>query len=227
MNIIEFSKLSKKYTIGGNTIFALNNIELTIQKKQLVSIIGASGSGKSTMLNILGCLDSPTSGEYFLNNSAIHSLSDVDKAVIRNKEIGFVFQNFNLLPRYSAIENIMLPLEYAGIDKKTQRHMAEEAICKVNLQDRMLHRPNEMSGGQRQRIAIARALVNNPTMILADEPTGNLDSKSAASIIDLMHEIHAAGNTVIIVTHDNAIAGEAQRVIALKDGQIVKDYLNR
>lgn len=226
MNIISLSKLSKTYIVGENKIDALACVDLSIKKNELIAIIGSSGSGKSTMLNILGCLDSPTQGEYFLNNKIVHGISDEEKAEIRNTEIGFIFQNFNLLPRYSALENVMLPLEYSGIDKEKQIEMAKEAMAMVDLLDRMDHKPNELSGGQRQRVAIARALVNKPSIILADEPTGNLDSKSAKSIIELLHKVHKSGNTVLIVTHDNEIAKTTDRVISLKDGEIVEDYLN-
>lgn len=225
MEVIQLTGLTKTYAVGGNKIHALSCIDLQIKENELVAIIGASGSGKSTMLNILGCLDSPTSGSYYLNNKAVHNLEDEDKARIRNSDIGFIFQNFNLLPRYTAIENVMLPLEYAGIDKNIQKQMAEDVLEMVDLKQRMFHKPNELSGGQRQRVAIARALVNKPSIILADEPTGNLDSKSAKSIMLLLREIHKQGNTVIIVTHDNDIAQKCERVIRVSDGKIVEDYL--
>lgn len=227
MNILSFSKLSKTYSIGANEVHALASIDLAVKQNEMMAIIGPSGSGKSTMLNILGCLDSPSKGEYFLNGNAVHGLTDKEKAEIRNQEIGFIFQNFNLLPRYTAIENVMLPLGYSGIEKHLQKQMATDALAQVGLSDRMQHRPNELSGGQRQRVAIARALVNSPSIILADEPTGNLDSHSAESIMELLHDIHQKGNTVLIVTHDNAIAESAQRVVALKDGEIVSDIYNK
>lgn len=225
MNVIKLEKLTKTYTIGDSSIHALSAVNLRIEENDLLAIIGASGSGKSTLLNIIGCLDSPTSGYYFLNNKAVHDLNDEHKAKIRNSDIGFVFQNFNLLPRYSAIDNVMLPLEYAGIPKETQRRMAKEVLELVGLEDRMHHKPNELSGGQRQRVAIARALVNKPSIILADEPTGNLDTKSAKSIMELLLEINKKGNTVVIVTHDNGIAKLCKRVIKVSDGKIIEDYL--
>lgn len=224
MDIIKIETLTKTYTIGDNSINALSAVNLRIEENELLAIIGASGSGKSTLLNIIGCLDSPTSGYYFLNNKAVHDLNDEDKAKIRNSDIGFVFQNFNLLSRYSAIDNVMLPLEYAGTPKETQRIMAEEVLGLVGLENRMHHKPNELSGGQRQRVAIARALVNNPSIILADEPTGNLDTKSAESIMELLLEINQKGNTVVIVTHDSGIAQQCKRVIKVSDGRIIEDY---
>lgn len=225
-HVITFSDLSRIYTVGSSSIAALSNINLQIKRNEMLAIVGQSGSGKSTMLNILGCLDTPSSGEYILNNIKVENLTDVQKAIVRNEEIGFIFQNFNLLPRYSAIENVMLPLQYAGVEKRLQREMAEEALLNVDLAERMLHKPNELSGGQRQRVAIARALVNKPSILLADEPTGNLDSKSAESIMALLHKIHSQGNTVLIVTHDNEIAHSTQRIITLKDGQITDDQQN-
>ena len=205
---------------------ALRTIDLNINKNEFVALMGQSGSGKSTLMNILGCLDTPTDGEYTLNKHKVSELKDNDLAEIRNKEIGFVFQTFNLLPRSTALENVTLPLVYAGIPKEEREKMALSALDKVGLSDRVNHKPNELSGGQRQRVAVARALVNNPSIILADEPTGNLDSTTSIEIMALFQEIHRNGNTVIVVTHEEAIAQYTHRIIRLKDGEVESDEIN-
>ena len=207
-------------------IWALRSVSLTINRGEYVAIMGASGSGKSTLMNVIGCLDTPTSGTYVLNNSDVSHLSDDELAEIRNKEIGFVFQTFNLLPRNTALENVMLPLVYAGIKKQERIMKAEKILAEVGLSDRVEHKPNELSGGQRQRVAVARALVNNPSILLADEPTGNLDSKISEEIMQLFAEIHRKGNTLIVVTHEESIALHAHRIIRLKDGEIESDVVN-
>jgi len=212
--------------VGTEIIKALKSISLEIHKNEYVAIMGASGSGKSTLMNILGCLDTPTSGDYTLNNNKVSNLSDNELAEIRNKEIGFVFQSFNLLPRSTTLENVMLPLIYAGIRKEQRYKIAMDVLENVGLGDRVKHKPNELSGGQKQRVAIARALVNNPSIILADEPTGNLDSKISIEIMALLHQIHKSGNTVILVTHEEDIAKYAHRIIRLKDGEIESDNIN-
>ena len=212
--------------MGAEIINALKSITIDIQKNEYVALMGPSGSGKSTLMNILGCLDSPTSGSYVLNNIDVSIMSDGELAEVRNKEIGFVFQTFNLLPRLSALDNVALPLVYAGLSKVNRVEKAEEALGKVGLSDRMLHKPNELSGGQRQRVAIARALVNDPAIILADEPTGNLDTKTSVEIMGIFERIHNAGNTVIIVTHEPDIADHAHRIIRLRDGLVEADYQN-
>lgn len=209
--------------MGSNSIEVLKGVSLDIFKNEYVALMGPSGSGKSTLMNILGCLDTPTSGSYILNGSDVSKMADDDLADIRNKEIGFVFQQFNLLPRLSAAENVALPLIYAGVNKKDRMERAMEALRKVSLADRSHHKPNEMSGGQIQRVAIARALVNNPSILLADEPTGNLDSKTSVEIMHIFGEIQAAGNTVVLVTHEEDIAGFAKRVVRLRDGFIESD----
>jgi putative ABC transport system ATP-binding protein len=224
--IIEIEHIAKKYIIGTEEILALKDVSLDIYKNEYVALMGPSGSGKSTLMNMLGCLDSPTAGKYILNNIDVSSMLDNDLAEVRNKEIGFVFQTFNLLPRNTALENVMLPLVYSGMPKKDRIARASEVLTQVGLGNRMTHKPNELSGGQRQRVAIARALVNKPAIILADEPTGNLDSKTSVEIMGLFEEIHANGNTVILVTHEEDIAMHAHRIVRLKDGEVEKDFLN-
>lgn len=204
-------------------IRALRSVDLDIYKNEYLALMGASGSGKSTLMNILGCLDTPTSGSYELRGQIVSKLNDDELAEIRNKEIGFVFQTFNLLPRYKAIDNVALPLVYAGLGKEERLHRAEEVLIQVGLQDRMDHKPNELSGGQRQRVAVARALVNRPSIILADEPTGNLDSKTSAEIMDLFDELQSQGNTIVIVTHEDDIALRARKVVRMKDGEIIQE----
>lgn len=206
--------------MGEQTIHALDGVDIAIEKNEYVALMGPSGSGKSTLMNILGCLDSPTSGTYILNQIDVSKMTDEELAAVRNKEIGFVFQTFNLFPRLSALENVALPLVYAGIPKEKRLHRASEVLKAVNLENRADHRPNELSGGQRQRVAIARALVNHPSIILADEPTGNLDTKTSVEIMNIFNEIHQLGNTVILVTHEEDIASYAHRVIRLRDGKI-------
>lgn len=224
--LIEISNLRKAYTIGDETIEALKDVSLTIYPNEYVALMGPSGSGKSTLMNMLGCLDSPTSGIYNLNSIAVAGMSDVDLAQVRNKQIGFVFQTFNLLPRASTLENVALPLVYAGMNKVDRNKRAAEVLDSVGLSNRMNHKPNELSGGQRQRVAIARALVNNPAIILADEPTGNLDSKTSVEIMGLFEEIHKKGNTIILVTHEEDIALHAHRIVRLKDGLVESDQAN-
>lgn len=219
-SIIEASELRKTYKVGEVQVHALDGLDVRIEKGAYIALMGPSGSGKSTLMNVLGCLDTPTSGEYVLNGNDVSSLSDDELAEIRNKEIGFVFQTFNLLPRYTALENVALPMIYAGVPKVERFQRAERVLKKVGLCDRMDHRPNELSGGQRQRVAVARALVMNPSIILADEPTGNLDSVTSDGIMELFSEINKDGNTVIVVTHEEDIAAHAERVIRLKDGKI-------
>jgi len=224
--IIHISEITKYYQVGTEVVKALRGASLSIDKGEYVAIMGPSGSGKSTLMNIIGALDTPTGGQYILNGTDVSHLSDESLAEIRNKEIGFVFQTFNLLPRYTALENVVLPLVYAGIPKAERMQLGEESLSSVGLGDRMQHRPNEMSGGQRQRVAVARALINDPSIILADEPTGNLDSKTSVDIMRLFGEIHARGNTIILVTHEEDIAQHAHRIIRLRDGEIEKDYKN-
>ena len=224
--VIEINQLIKYYYVGAETIRALRTVSLTIERNEYVAIMGPSGSGKSTLMNIIGCLDTPTGGQYILNNNDVSNLDDDQLAEIRNKEIGFVFQTFNLLPRYTALENVTLPLIYAGVEKTDRVKKAEEVLANVGLADRMTHKPNELSGGQRQRVAVARAMVNKPSIILADEPTGNLDSKTSLDILNLFDEIHKKGNTIIIVTHEEDIAMHAHRIVRLKDGMIESDVIN-
>ena len=221
--IILTHKLTRDYELGAEVVHALRGVDLQMKRNEFVAIMGPSGSGKSTLMNLIGCLDTPTSGEYWLNGQKVSDLSDDDLARIRNKEIGFVFQTFNLLPRADALHNVELPLIYAGERAKERREKAAFALERVGLADRTHHKPNELSGGQRQRVAIARALVNNPSILLADEPTGNLDSKTGAEIMALFDEIHARGNTVILVTHEAEIAAHAHRHVQLRDGKVVSD----
>lgn len=221
--IIHLDDIRKNYYMGKQAISVLKGITLDIQKNEYVALMGPSGSGKSTLMNILGCLDSPTAGKYILNGHDVSKMADDDLAAVRNKEIGFVFQQFNLLPRLTALENVALPLVYAGVPKKTRNEMAMDVVQKVGLEERSHHKPNELSGGQCQRVAIARALVNNPSLILADEPTGNLDSKTSIEIMDIFEKIHNGGNTVVLVTHEEDIANHALRIVRLRDGIIETD----
>ncbi|HOF07932.1 MAG TPA: ABC transporter ATP-binding protein [Bacteroidales bacterium] len=225
-SIISLNNIQKTYFIGQVVVNALQGINLKINKNEFVVIMGASGSGKTTLMNIIGCLDTPTSGEYYLNNQLVSGLSDDELAGIRNKEVGFVFQTFYLLPRYNALENVMLPLIYAGVNKNERMARAEAMLELVGLKDRMHHKPNEMSGGQRQRVAIARALINNPSIILADEPTGNLDSRSSYEIMLLLEKLHNEGNTIVLVTHEPDIALFGHRIVKLRDGKIISDEIN-
>jgi len=221
--LIDLKDLVKDYHVGMETVHALRNINLGIDKGEYVAIMGPSGSGKSTLMNILGCLDTPTAGIYNLNESNVSEMNDDQLAEIRNREIGFVFQTFNLLPRATALHNVELPLIYNGTPAAKRREMAEDALDKVGLNDRMHHRPNELSGGQRQRVAIARALVNNPSIILADEPTGNLDTRTGDEIMEICEAIHDAGNTIILVTHEEYIAEHSDRIVRLRDGLVERD----
>ena len=224
--MISLKSIKKTYKIGDEIIEALKDISLNIFKNEYVALMGPSGSGKSTLMNMLGCLDSPSSGEYILNNLSVAIMSDNDLAQVRNKEIGFVFQTFNLLPRATTLDNVALPLVYAGFSKINREKRANDVLESVGLSNRVNHKPNELSGGQRQRVAIARALVNNPAIILADEPTGNLDSKTSVEIMGLFEEIHKKGNTIILVTHEENIAMHAHRIIRLKDGLVESDTKN-
>ena len=224
--LINIKELKRDFQLGSETIYVLKGIDLQINKGEYVALMGPSGSGKSTLMNLLGCLDTPTSGTYILNGKDVSQMHDDDLAEIRNKEIGFVFQTFNLLPRTTALDNVALPMIYAGYSKSERNQRATEVLTQVNLADRMDHQPNQLSGGQRQRVAIARALVNKPSIILADEPTGNLDSKTSVEIMNLFNEIHKNGNTVILVTHEEDIAQYAHRIIRLRDGIIESDTQN-
>jgi len=225
--VIRVVELSRAYQMGAERIHALRGVTLEIGRNEYVAIMGPSGSGKSTMMNLLGCLDTPTGGEYWLNGQEVSRLSDDELARVRNREIGFVFQTFNLLPRATALHNVELPLVYAGIGARERRKRAADALDQVGLADRMDHRPNELSGGQRQRVAIARALVNRPSILLADEPTGNLDSVTSEEIMRVFGDLHSAGQTVIMVTHEPDIAAHAERVVVLRDGVLEVDRLNR
>ena len=223
MPIIELKDVRKVYDMGAEQVRALNGVDLTIDRGEYVAIMGPSGSGKSTLMNLLGCLDTPSSGSYVLNGTAVEKLSDHELAAIRNKEIGFVFQTFNLLARTDALQNVEMPLVNAGMPRRERRERAARALERVGLADRASHQPNELSGGQRQRVAIARALVNEPSILLADEPTGNLDSATSEEIMKLFAALHAQGNTVILVTHEQDIAGQAERRIVLRDGRVMTD----
>lgn len=224
--VINLKGISRHYKVGTEIVKALKTVDLTINRNEYVALMGPSGSGKSTLMNILGCLDTATSGTYMLNGQDVSRMDDNELAEIRNKEIGFIFQTFNLLPRSTALENVMLPLVYAGIGKQKRQEMAEKVLSDVQLTDRVAHKPNELSGGQRQRVAIARALVNNPSILLADEPTGNLDTKTSIEIMGLLEDIHKKGNTIIVVTHEEDIAKHAHRIIRLRDGLVESDELN-
>lgn len=224
--VIRISDLKKFYQLGNQRVKALNGVALSIFKNEYVAIMGPSGSGKSTLMNILGCLDTPTSGTYVLNGTDVSKMGDGDLAQVRNKEIGFVFQSFNLLPRYTSVENVALPLIYSGVPQRERDRRAKDALISVGLEDRMEHKPSELSGGQRQRVAVARALINNPSIILADEPTGNLDTKTSIDIMRLFEDIYSRGNTVVVVTHEEDIARHARRIIRLRDGVIESDTIN-
>jgi len=223
MSLIRLEAVEKVYDMGAEQVRALDGVDLAIERGEYLAIMGPSGSGKSTLMNLLGCLDTPSSGSYLLNGTAVEKLDDEELAAIRNREIGFVFQTFNLLARTDAAQNVELPLIYAGVPRRQRREQAHRALERVGLADRMRHLPNELSGGQRQRVAIARALVNNPSILLADEPTGNLDSATSAEIMTLFDELHRGGNTVILVTHEPDIAAHAERRISLRDGKVVSD----
>ena len=224
--LIRLEKLSKHYKVGSEIVRALESVSISMYKNEYIALMGPSGSGKSTLMNILGCLDTPTSGRYFLNGKDVSKLVDNQLAEIRNKEIGFVFQTFNLLPRSTALDNVALPLIYSGKNRQDREKRALKVLDQVGLTDRVTHKPNELSDGQRQRVAVARALVNSPSIILADEPTGNLDSKTSIEIMGLFQEIHEAGNTIIVVTHEEEIALHAHRVIRLRDGEVESDTIN-
>jgi putative ABC transport system ATP-binding protein len=225
--IIEIKGITRNFPLGSETVYVLKGIDLTINKGEYVALMGPSGSGKSTLMNILGCLDTPTAGSYMLNGKLVSEMHDDELAGIRNTEIGFVFQTFNLMPRTTALDNVALPMVYAGYSKSERNDRATEVLTQVGLADRMDHKPNQLSGGQRQRVAVGRALVNKPSIILADEPTGNLDSKTSVEIMGLFDEIHANGNTVILVTHEEDIAAHAHRIIRLRDGVIESDKKNK
>lgn len=224
--LITIKDIGRKYVIGSEVIHALKSVSLEINKGEFVALMGPSGSGKSTLMNILGCLDTPSKGDYILNGTNVSQMTDNELAEVRNKEIGFVFQTFNLLPRSTSLDNVALPLIYAGAGKKERDERATKALENVGLGNRITHKPNELSGGQRQRVAVARALINNPSIILADEPTGNLDTKTSIEIMGLLEEIHSKGNTIILVTHEEDIAQHAHRIVRMRDGLIEKDYIN-
>ncbi len=223
MALIETKDLWRTYDMGHEKVHALRGVSIEIEKGEYVAIMGPSGSGKSTLMNLIGCLDTPSKGEYYLNSKAVNTLDDNELANIRNREIGFVFQTFNLLPRATSLHNVELPLIYNGTSTEDRITMAKEALAKVDLEDRITHKPNELSGGERQRVAIARALVNNPSLLLADEPTGNLDSKTSEEIMRLFDRLHSEGNTIITVTHEQSVAGHAHRMISLFDGEVASD----
>lgn len=225
--LIKVKDITKVYEIGDQVVNALAGVDLTIKKNEYVALMGPSGSGKSTLMNMLGCLDTPSSGQYYLNGIDVANMSDDELAEVRNKEIGFVFQTFNLLPRYTSLENVTLPMIYGGANKADRHARGMEVLEQVGLGDRVEHNPNELSGGQRQRVAVARALVNRPSIILADEPTGNLDTKTSQEIMHLFSEIHEKGNTIIIVTHEEDIAAHAHRIVRLRDGKIESDEVNK
>jgi putative ABC transport system ATP-binding protein len=225
--IIETSHISKRYVMGEEVIDALKDVSISVNKGEYVAFMGPSGSGKSTLMNIVGCLDTPTNGSYILNGQDVSTMSENELAAVRNKEIGFVFQTFNLLPRQSALENVALPLIYAGYSKSERTRIAMETLAGVGLENRALHKPNELSGGQRQRVAVARALVNDPSILLADEPTGNLDTKTSYEIMDLFDQLHKKGNTIVMVTHEDDIAQYAHRIIRLRDGVVESDTINK
>ena len=224
--VIRTESLTKEYVLGAETVRALRGVDLTIERNEYIAIMGPSGSGKSTFMNLIGCLDTPTAGQYWLDGTAVAGLDDDELARIRNQYIGFVFQTFNLLPRASALHNVELPLIYAGVSKKERRERAIDVLSKVGLGDRMEHKPSELSGGQRQRVAVARALVNRPSLLLADEPTGNLDSKTSTDIMALFDELHAGGQTIMVVTHEHDIAEHAHRTVTLRDGIVSDDVVN-
>ena len=224
--LIIITDIGRKYIIGAEVIHALKSVSLNINKGEFVALMGPSGSGKSTLMNILGCLDTPTKGDYILNGIHVSEMTDNELAEVRNKEIGFVFQTFNLLPRSSSLDNVALPLVYAGVSREEREERAQQTLENVGLGNRVHHKPNELSGGQRQRVAVARALINNPSIILADEPTGNLDTKTSVEIMGLLEDIHSKGNTIILVTHEEDIAQHAHRIVRMRDGLIEKDYLN-
>ncbi len=223
MKLIQIRNITRVYDMGEEKLYALRGVDLDIEKNEYIAIMGPSGSGKSTLMNIIGCLDTPTSGDYILNGKDVHEMDDDELATIRNKEIGFVFQTFNLLPRSDSLHNVELPLIYSGVSRAERVKRAEDALTNVGLADRMKHKPNELSGGQRQRVSVARALVNNPSLILADEPTGNLDTKTGEEIMGLFRELNEKGNTIIIVTHEEDIAKHANRIVKIRDGKIESD----
>lgn len=226
MALLELKNISRHYTLGTEVVKALQSVTVSIEKGEYIALMGPSGSGKSTLMNVIGCLDTPTEGNYILNKKEVSKMTENELAEIRNKEIGFIFQTFNLIPRSTALDNVALPLVYAGYGKEKRLELAQTALENVGLGDRMKHKPNELSGGQRQRVAVARALVNKPSIILADEPTGNLDSKTSDEIMSLFDEIHKQGNTIILVTHEEDIARHAHRIVRLKDGLIESDSQN-